>query len=296
MGDSEKVITYTPEENAEISRILAAISSGPGIPGGKTDIPPARKPDSVMKQDEQREEYFGEPEDLDLPTGDLEKAVPTDEFDEDLSSGEESFSDEDLSLSDDEASLADSLDLGEDVLSDAGAALDEELKLDESDLEEISSEDLKDISDFVQVEEEPAIPEEPEEPAVEPKQKLTEKLAEKFAEKFPRKPKKGTSALDQLSALTADEPESLDSQDISDERFTDETPAREPEAEKPSGAEDEFADLDSIDFGETPVETKPGRGPKKAEVSLEKEADMDIPDLEDISLSECRPHPGGGSR
>ena len=37
MGDSEKAITYTPEELAEINRIIASISSAPPVPEMKAE-------------------------------------------------------------------------------------------------------------------------------------------------------------------------------------------------------------------------------------------------------------------
>ncbi|HOW82479.1 MAG TPA: tetratricopeptide repeat protein [Spirochaetota bacterium] len=280
MGDSEKAITYTPEELAEINRIIASISSAPPVPEMKAEAPAVKKPQ--QKPVEQPDEYFGEPEDLDLPTGDLDKAVSEEKFEEDFSSAEEALLDEDLSLPEEDATLADSLDLGE------------EIKLDESDLEEISSEDLQDISDFVQIEEAPEEAGEAVKPAPEPRQKLTEKLAEKFAEKFPRKPKKAATPLDQLDALTAGEPESLDSQDISEERFTDEAAEEAAPAQAEAGEQDEFADIEGIDLGEPVPEIKPGKKEKPAGVSLEKEAETEIPDLSDISIDDAGSIPEAG--
>ncbi|HOO70814.1 MAG TPA: tetratricopeptide repeat protein [Spirochaetota bacterium] len=257
MGDSEKVITYTPEELAEISRIVESIS----IAGGSPEMPPPPQPSQPVSEPGEAsfDEYIGEPEDLDLPAGDFEGLVAEEKGPE-----VEEFPEEELTLPEEESGIGESLDFEEEKIAlDTEDFSEADLTLDESDLADISSEDLQDITDFVQVEEEPA-------------GEIAPPEAKPSARKKPESP------LDQLEALTSEEPESLDMSDISDEQFVDEG-IREVEPVEAGAADEELAELgEELQFEEEAAELmeKPG------EVSLEKDIEVEIPDLADISLDE----------
>jgi tetratricopeptide (TPR) repeat protein len=250
MGDSEKAIPYTPEELAEINRIVGTMSTG----GADEARPPASSAAPAARTDD---EYFGEPEDLDHPSGDFESLDIEDSAEPARSRPAEEAYDDDFSLDEESIDLGDEIDLEEESAVSAGE-FDDELTLDESDLAEISAEDLQDITEFVQVEDEVRGPD-----ATAP----------------------GGSPLDQLDALTAGEPESLDVSDISDDAYLDEGAADE-FAEAGLSAETDFA-AELAGMEAAPASSGPG-------VSLEKEAEVDIPDLDDISLDEVESIPEAG--
>ncbi len=160
-------------------------------------------------------------------------------------------------------------------------------------------EELEDITDLISLEEEapeeisPSVLEpveelaglDLEEPALAGVEEIPELPVElpEAREPEPRKaapPSKAKSPLDELEALTSLEPESVDRQDISDDRFVGDT-FREPSPGLKAEAE-EFPEMPEF---EKAAEKMPG------EVKLEKEGDLDIGDLSDISMEELRDIP-----
>lgn len=160
-------------------------------------------------------------------------------------------------------------------------------------------EELEDITDLISLEEE--APGEISPSALEPVEELAgldleepafagvEEIPElpvelpEAMEPEPRKatpPSKAKSPLDELEALTSLEPESVDRQDISDDRFVGDT-FREPSP----GLEAEAEEFPEMPEFEEAAEKMPG------EVKLEKEGDLDIGDLSDISMEELRDIP-----
>ncbi|MGV7930552.1 MAG: tetratricopeptide repeat protein [Spirochaetota bacterium] len=169
-------------------------------------------------------------------------------------------------------------------------------------------EEIEDITDIIEMVEEPP-PREmadagemifDEAPAVEALPETGEAAVEEFpsfeeeaAPPPPRAAKKALSSLDELDELTSLEPESVDLQEISDDRYVDEAEApRAPsmeDVEEPAGAATDFDAMD-IDLGE--LEQVPA---KPAGMRVEKETDFDIGPLSDISVEEIQDIPEAGA-
>ncbi len=190
--------------------------------------------------------------------------------------------------------------------------LEEETALDMSDdLVDIDaapsreSEEIEDITDIIEMVEEPPSPRAPDAgemvfdeitagedlPAIEemPQEEFPS-FDEETAPPPPRAAKKARSSLGELDELTALEPESVDLQEISEDRFVDEAePPRAPAMEEPAEA---AADFDSVDVDLGDLDEVPAR---PAAMRVEKETDFDIGSLSDISAEEIQDMPEAGA-
>ncbi len=307
MGDSEdkyQEIEYSPEELEEINRVVDHIQStlaGTAVAEG----PPPARPDAAEPEELEEleddldfeeleepdmdfdEEYVGEPKDLDLPSGDLDSlaADEVEEFPEEPGAPEEDISlDAELPMEDIDE-LASLEDLGAE---EEGPAPD--LEFDEE------PEELEDITDILEeVEEEEPEPVE-EFPEFEDISGVPEELPEEEIPSLPEEKPVSDEAtpLEQLDALTLDEPESLDTGDLApDDEFVDEVgipdlDLGEPEAQaEPSGevvSIGEDSDMDIPDLSDLTLE-EPGE--------IEEAADEDIPDLDLGEIGEEEPEEGG---
>ncbi len=184
----------------------------------------------------------------------------------------------------------------------------DEMNLDMSDelvdIEESPARDageIEDITDIIEMVDEPpprGVPDAgemafDEVPAAEPLPEIEEMPAEElpsFEEEAapppPRAAKKARSSLDELEELTSLEPESVDSQEISDDHYVGEAePSRAPEIEEPAEA---AAELDAVDIDLGDLEETPA---KPAGMRVEKETDFDIGSLSDIPIEEIQDIP-----
>jgi len=172
MGDKEEMIEYTPEELEEIERIRGVVATA----GKRVSEEEAFTPDEPVL--EQPGINIGEPEDLDLPMGDLDSIsgeTALDEFDdtsiepdvadipldelEDLvpDTGEEIPGAEELPI-DELTSEPEDVDFGEFEGFDEGVEVPGEPDLSDvkhEDLEDLSGGDIEDISDLIEEVEEP---------------------------------------------------------------------------------------------------------------------------------------------
>ncbi len=299
MAEKEnQTIEYTPEELEEIERILDVVESRPHADALDITAQPSVsfvEPEEAEEGEEEPSSDEIPEEDL------LDEGVPaddaftvdvgeedTDDIPGDLSlpEGELDIPDvgDDIQTTGDEDAFGEDLDLDlSDLEEPAGEELsgfdeeeeEEELPQLEGEEEPDSIEDITDLITEVPGEEEEApaedadfeeeITEEPEED-FEPvdfgeEQDLEEPGVPDSEEEFEETIEEGGSTLDQLNTLTREEPESVDEQEISDERYTDEKKA------SPT-AEDEPEDMD------------------EGLVSLESD-DSDVPDLSDLALQEA---------
>lgn len=123
-------------------------------------------------------------------------------------------------------------------------------------------------------------------------------LRDRIKSKFTRKTD-ASSTEGQLESLLADEPESVDDQDISRDAYTEEPSLSDESFEEPSASFDEAfeapgetgdlaADGDSFDFGgfEAASEAEPSGLGDLGGISLEGSADFSGPDLSDLSIAD----------
>ncbi len=287
MGDSEEKIQeieYSPEELEEINRIVdlvqstfsgaAAAEPPPPAEPSETDFDGAEEPEEFEDEFDFEEpeapdfdlgeEYVGEPSDLDLPSGDLD-SLTTDELEETGAEPEvpvEGFSlDSELPMEeiDDLASLED-IDVADEVLPDEVSGED--------------TEEIEDITDMIEEVDEAGAPPADEFPELEDISELPEEVP---AEEAPSLPEEAavsddTTPLEQLDALTLDEPESLDEGDLApDDEFVD---------------EGGIPEIDLGDEGATEEAVEAATGPEADTVSIGDDAGVDIPDLSDLTLEE----------
>ena len=304
MGDAENNIEYTPEELQEIDRIIGSIvSSNAPAPGEEGPVSlKTEMPEETFMEDEPLEGFIGEPDDLDLPAGDLEDIVAEDR--EGPEGGYEEVAMEEHPEAEEIADLSEELELGQEFEDlDMGdfvePGLEKEMPAGDEELE-LSQDELEDITDLVEVrdfdEEAPAeeieFPEEieeafPEERGEQLLEEAPEEEPEETAEETPA-PETGIeiSPFEQLNRLTAGEPESLDTSEISDDEYI-ETAVKEQKAAEP---DEETPDIDLEDIG-TVEEGAVDEGQISPEMMLDKEMEADIPDLSDLSLEEAEAIP-----
>ena len=278
MGDREEIIEYTPEESAEIERITGIISRMLDMPEETGEpVPP-------VKDKAAEEINLGEPEDLTLPSGDLEGI----DFDlaEDMVSPEREGQDEfpvtedlpeepgfpgEKSEIQDITGLIQEVPAEEDIFPEQ-QGMPEDIT---AELEPVPGEGepeaLEELFEEVPEKGEEILPEftEEEEAAV---------PGEELPETEPAEPgpvQKG-SPLEQLEALTIDEPESLDVQDISEEGFVN-----EPEEEIPQAASADEFESEIMETADTGVTVGEGGA-------------ADIPDLSEMSIEEVEEIPEAG--
>lgn len=167
-----------------------------------------------------------------------------------------------------------------------------------------SSDEIEDITDIIEMVEEPSAGEVPdlgelsfeEAPAAEappemeaPPEEALPAFEEEVAPPPLRPGRKARTSLEELDELTSMEPESVDLQDVSDDRYVDEAEApRAPEIEEPVGAEESIEPID-MDLAEL---EEPA--PRPSGMRLEKETDIDIGTLSDISVEEIQDIPDAG--
>ncbi len=296
MGDKEvrmENIQYSEEEILEIERIKGIVTGGDTFNDIVTRPPveEAGPEDLDMPDFEEMEEIpsdfnIGEPEDLDLPVGDLDG----------ITSGTLSPEMADLTPSFEEEAV----DEIESIVPE-GFAGDEFADLTGEVPDEIEGE-IEDISDLLQeIEEVSEVPVEeveevspPEEEGLIEGLEITEGFDEEMEGGVPEEMTPGIEAfeeeaeepgerspLDQLDALTGEEPESVDIQDLADDTFVGEDFSM-PGLEGAGEEMDEIPEQGEIeelpeDLGEEAVET----------VSLDKDVDMDIPDLSDLTFEDA---------
>ena len=246
MAEIDGQIEYTPEQLQEIERIIAFVTDQE-----KISHEPVQEERAVSGAEIPAEDiYRGEPEDLDLPTGDLD-GLSIEDFPEKKVSKE--FSpEEDISTGEipaAEASVEDEL---------SGFDIDAEPQV----KKEPAGETVEDITDLVRDIEEPVSAED----MFAEGEIQGETTTDKGAAKKPRSP------LEELEALTDGEPESLEFADLAEKTVGEKTGMKE--------AEPSFEDMD---LGDLAASAEPS---KTEGVSLDRTSDTDIPDLSDISLSE----------
>ncbi|TAL34455.1 MAG: tetratricopeptide repeat protein [Spirochaetes bacterium] len=246
MGDSEQKIEYTPQELAEIERIIGLMPS--------EGVPARRPPAARVALPEEIEETL---DDGDLRPGDEEGIEAIEEI-EDISDAIEFVEEEPAPV---RGRIRPAEDVAETLDISALEPFDEGAQAPEA---PVSGEgaDILPADEFAGLGEMPEIEEAP------PRA---------------RKPvSEGT--LGDLEELTAGEPPSVDLQDIPDSGF-----AEEPKPARKAPPEDELGigDLDEI----------PGAGAgteARQEVRLDKDVDLDIGDLSDISVKEISDMPEVG--
>lgn len=168
-----------------------------------------------------------------------------------------------------------------------------------------ASDEIEDITDIIEMVEEPSAGEVPdlgemsfeEAPAAEappdmevlPGEELPA-FEEEAAPPPPRPGRKARTSLEELDELTSMEPESVDLQEVSEDRYVDEVEApRAPEIEEPVGAEEPIEPFDMDLAGlEEPA-------PRPSGMRVEKETDFDIGPLSDISVEEIQDMPEAGA-
>ncbi len=316
MADKETTIEYTQEELNEIDRIIDVVNREISPPftddalsqeekGAEEEGSDSDFLDEITPGEIPIDEPIGEPDDLDLPSGDLDIVTGEDvegiEMQQDISpagdAAAEIPSEEITGLEPDlleSVTGVDEMEAIPEEITDvpgepAGEARDEEI-LDISDIIEeveepgVQEEDLPDLLDEL------APSAEPEE--IEPLDEMGEidskeeqipeidEISDLEGEEAhePASPEEA-SPLDQLNALTEDEPESIDLQDYADDQFVGggEIPAVEDaEPEVP----EEQPDDAMISEPEALAEDVP------EEVTLEKDEDADIPDLSELPVED----------
>ncbi|HSV95746.1 MAG TPA: tetratricopeptide repeat protein [Spirochaetota bacterium] len=150
------------------------------------------------------------------------------------------------------------------------------------------SEEIEDITDIIEMVEEPPARGEPDAGEM-PLEELPS-FEEEPAPPPPRAAGKALTSLDQLEELTSLEPESVDLQEISEDRFVDE--AEPPRAPAMDEQAEPAADFDAIDIDLGDLDEVPA-GP--AAMRIEKETDFDIGSLSDISAEEIQDMPEAGA-
>ncbi len=327
MGESEQKdqITYTPEELEEIDRIVDVVSNSMysrplGAPAAVAEPVVEEEPalaEEAVSEEELPEINIGEPEDLDLPAGDLEGIEEPGEVEEvepipggmeDVAAGEELPLDDLMSAAGEVSEAPSEDDFAEIPVEDLTEVSDSEIE-DISDLiEEVDGGEveggLETIEDISEVEEPPG--EEAPGEDFGDLEDLTGDLGEvseevdtglediDFAGDFAGEEEAGEvstpseeplSALDELDALTTGEPESLDEQELADTEFVDgdfSAPVEETAAlETPEEEGVPEIDLDDLAAPAETVESADEGG-----VSLEQGIESDIPDLSDISFED----------
>lgn len=240
MGEREESLEYSPEEQEELDRILKILPEESVIESEMRDA--VSRPPVVEAEEE---------------------IAPVEEIPEIPEDGVQEIEE-----------VEDITDLIEEVEEPVEEALDVLSTLDELEMEEPSA--IEEIPEEMGVIEEEEFPELEDIPEVglEP---TDLDIGLEIPEEEAALPEVApgvevTSTLDELEALTSDEPESVDFQDISEDTFVGEI--EEPE---------EFPDLDAIE--EIP-ESVDLAEEKPLEISIGEEAEPDIPDLSDISLEE----------
>lgn len=328
-------ITYTPEELEEINRIVEVVNNSQysrplGVPAAVAE--PVSEPE-IDAGEEFPEINIGEPDDLDLPLGDLDGFGDVEEIEpvpeplegiaaaedlplEDLMSVAEEVAEEsaeefpDISMPGEDFSeiqAEDLTELGESEVEDISDLIEEVEDIGEpgppgeiEDLEEI--EELDEIEEIEGLEELPGDVSAPEE--IETLDDLTGDLTEETGEAAPdfeemdfaadisgeeaaeAPPGEPLSALDELDALTSEEPESLDDQELADTEFVggDEF---EPVEEVPEEIEElEDAGVPEIDLDDLAAPSETVEAPDDTGVAFEQGIESDIPDLSDISFEE----------
>ncbi|HDP80196.1 MAG TPA: tetratricopeptide repeat protein [Spirochaetes bacterium] len=268
MGDSEERIEYTPEELNEIDRILDL------MPGESAPQAPAEEPGPVA--DVPGGGDLSAIEDIE-PIDDIEPIEDIETFD-DIEAPPEDISAELQSLDEAPASADDVEDITDLISVDDEVSVPEEgraVELPEETADFAAEEDIMPAGDLLEeIEELPSFEEEP----------LPDK-GPPPRDEVPA-PRKAASPLDELEALTSMEPESVDLQDISDDRFVGDTAAPPPEAD------DDLGDLDEI-AGDMPLFEEPAAEAAEG-VKLEDGGGLDIGDLSDISMEDISDIPEAG--
>jgi pilus assembly protein FimV len=252
MGESEERLEYTPEEQEELDRILKIL------------------PEESVMESEMRSAIS--------PRPDVEEEEIIPPVEEILEIPEDGVQDIE--------EMEDITDLIEEVEEPAEEALDLLTPLDELEMEEPLA--MEEPSAIEEVPEELGAIEEEEFPELEDIPEVALEPTDEFdvGLEFPEEemaPPEVTpevevaSTLDELEALTSDEPLSVDVQDISEDKFVGEI--EEPE---------EFPDLEEI--GEIP-ESLDLAEEKPLDISIGDDMEPDIPDLSDISFDEVEEIP-----
>ncbi len=284
MGDKEvkiEKIKYSEEELQEIERIIGIVTGGDTFndivtrpPVEETEPEELEFPGLEAEEEFTSDTFIGEPDDLDLPVGDLD-SITSDgrEVVDDMGSivpeeiaGSEIFGepeeeiDEIEDISDLIQEIEEFSEIPGDKIEPVSVPVEDERLIDDLEISEGTDDEL--------------VFQEPEEitPGLEAFEEETEAAGER-------------TALDQLDDLTDGEPESVDLQDLAEDTFV--------------GEEVALQDLDfpSEDLGEVPetgeIEELPddfGEGTFEAvdeTVSLDRDAEMDIPDLSDLTLEDA---------
>ncbi len=256
MAQTEETIEYTPEELAEIDRIISVVTEEEP-PSAQEILEPLQERPASSETVAGVEDFFpGEPDDLDLPSDALEG------IEEDMISSIEMP--EDIGISEE-------IEIQAEDLTDDFDEFPEELSFTEDIKEEGPEEfldgEIEDITNLIhEVSDETApeniIPETEELPDIISIEEAGE----------PQAAKREGSPLEQLDELTRGEPESLDSTDFAEDEFIG---MDEPEAEV-SLPEEEISE--ASDFSEEVTDEKSG---------ITFEEDEEIPDLSDISLTDA---------
>jgi len=307
--EQKEQVTYTPEELEEINRIQdVAMHSSYARPLGTAPVEVETPSDLDQGSvDDISDLNIGEPDNLDLPMGDFdvveeeEAVTPVEPLDEIAAA-------EDIPL-DDLMGVAEEQEI--ESLDDTAIS-----EIEGEDLAGISDTEIEDISDLIEevddvediAADDISFPDDT--PGdIEPLEDLSTDLTEEpedvsgdFEEfdfaggdteeitPVEETPAGDTSlsALDELDALTAEEPESLDDQELADNEFVggdelsdlDEAPGEVGEIED---VEDTIPEIDLDDLS-APVETT--EAPSDDGVALEQNIESEIPDLSDISFDE----------
>ncbi len=290
MGDTEGKVEYTPEELEEIQRIISIVTA--------VEEPPVHHEARTLPSDDSDQDVDDGDFDLDIPgvdsyEEDAGETVPRKAArDEDLYSLPEGM---DIDITD--IQPVEHPDDMEPLSMDSGMS-----GIKDEGIDEIESREIEDISDLIQVVQEPEdrekdgdislddaflepageFNEEPVSAGLDDEFKIDdfdETLADEIIETKPEKgkpPIRKKSSLDQLHDLTGEEPDSIDVQDLSDEEYVGGrvTPR------------DTFEDIDLALPGDEPAgmskKEKAGR-----EVTLDRDADLDIPDLSGVSIEDA---------
>jgi Tfp pilus assembly protein PilF len=282
MADKETTIEYTPEELAEIERVLGTVERLHELTAPDSAlVPEPPKTD----EDELSDFSLGEPDDLDLPAGDLDSIgepddlnLPSGDLDSLVSDVQQG---EDLNALMDDVSTDDIDTSFDETETEIEQPDDFDIDIKQEDLTDVDTEDIEDITDLIQ-----------EIDDIDPDQQGDAGLGDisdfdlddlndtpKDAE---TKAAGDGSTMDQLDALTSSEPESLDVQDISTDEFiggADDQPGDDVEIDY-----SDAGDVQDLDMGDIDLDFDDS----SAQVSLDSnEDDTDIPDLSDVSFDDA---------
>jgi|GEM_PF-227154 len=297
MAEKETTIVYSPEELAEIERVIGTVEQLQELTAA--DIVPEPEP---PKEDEFPDfslgepddldlpagnlDGIGEPDDLDLPAGDLNNIMSDDQEGEDLSSLMDDNSTEDLDISFDETEL------------EIEQPDDFELDIKQEDLTDVDTDDIEDISDLIHEVDDSDVEldikdDSPIDDVSFDLDQSTDGGLDDIGDfdldldetPAPLEPKKATdgSTIDQLDALTSSEPESLDIQDISTDEFiggSDDLTSGDVEIDY-----SDAGDVQDLDMGDLDLDLDDST----PQVSLDADSDdLDIPDLSDVSFDDAQ--------